>query len=71
MIAEVNGVKLFYEKSGEGRPLVMVHGNGEDHTIFDEAVRALRDDAATAWIRAATAKARTRASCTTATWPRT
>ena len=43
MIAEVNGIKLFYEKSGEGRPLVMVHGNGEDHTIFDEAVRELRN----------------------------
>ena len=44
MIAEVNGVKLFYEKSGEGRPLVMVHGNGEDHTIFDEAVRELKGE---------------------------
>ena len=44
MIAEVNGIRIFYEKSGAGRPLVMVHGNGEDHTIFDEAVRALRDE---------------------------
>ncbi len=44
MIAEVNGIRLFYEKSGEGRPLVMVHGNSEDHTIFNEAVRALRDE---------------------------
>ena len=43
MIAEVNGINLYYEKSGEGRPLVMVHGNGEDHTIFDEAVRELRE----------------------------
>ena len=42
MIAEVNGIRLFYEKSGQGRPLVMVHGNGEDHTIFDEAVRELK-----------------------------
>ncbi len=42
MIAKVNGIELFYEKSGAGRPLVMVHGNGEDHTIFDEAVRELR-----------------------------
>lgn len=39
MIAEVNGIQLYYEKCGEGRPLVMVHGNGEDHTIFDEALR--------------------------------
>lgn len=44
MIAEVNGIRLFYEKSGAGRPLVMVHGNGEDHTIFDEAVRELRNE---------------------------
>ncbi len=41
MIAEVNGVKLYYEVSGRGRALVMVHGNGEDHTIFDEAAREL------------------------------
>ena len=44
MIAEVNGIRQFYEKSGAGRPLVMVHGNGEDHTIFDEAVRKLRNE---------------------------
>ena len=44
MIAEVNGISLFYEKSGAGRPLVMLHGNGEDHTIFDEAARELRGE---------------------------
>jgi len=44
MIAEVNGIRLFYEKTGQGRPLIMVHGNGEDHTIFDEAVRELRGE---------------------------
>ena len=44
MIAEVNGIKLFYEKNGAGRPLVMVHGNGEDHTIFNEAVRELKKE---------------------------
>ena len=41
MFQKVNGIDLFYEKRGEGRPLVLVHGNGEDHTIFDEAVRRL------------------------------
>ncbi len=41
MIAQVNGIKLFYEKRGEGRPIVMVHGNGEDHTIFDKAAVSL------------------------------
>ena len=44
MIAQVNGIELFYEKTGQGRPLVLVHGNGEDHTIFDEAVSALSSD---------------------------
>ena len=37
----VNGIRLSYEQSGEGRPLVLLHGNGEDHTIFDEAVEIL------------------------------
>lgn len=39
----VNGVRLFYEQTGSGRPLIMVHGNSEDHTIFDEAVEVLKD----------------------------
>ena len=43
MIIHVNGIDLFYEKTGNGRPLVMVHGNGEDHTIFDEAVAVLQE----------------------------
>lgn len=37
----VNQVELFYEVVGSGDPLVMVHGNGEDHTIFDKAVELL------------------------------
>ncbi len=41
MLLHVNGVDLYYEKTGEGRPLVMVHGNGEDHSIFQEAVEVL------------------------------
>ena len=44
MIAKVNGIELYYEKTGRGRPLVLVHGNGEDHTIFDEAVAVLSAD---------------------------
>ncbi len=44
MIAKVNGVELFYEKTGQGRPLLLVHGNGEDHSIFNEAVSVLRED---------------------------
>ena len=43
MLAHINNVDLYYEKTGAGRPLVMVHGNGEDHTIFDEAVAVLKE----------------------------
>ena len=41
MFIEVNGIEMFYEQTGEGRPLVMVHGNGEDHSIFKEASEML------------------------------
>ena len=39
----MNGIRLCYEQYGEGRPLVLLHGNGEDHTIFDEAVEVLAE----------------------------
>lgn len=32
---------LFYEESGSGQPLLLIHGNGEDHRIFDAAVPLL------------------------------
>ena len=41
MKAEVNGIELYYEVKGEGKPLIMIHGNGEDHTIFDTAAEKL------------------------------
>ncbi|MGG5341391.1 alpha/beta fold hydrolase [Enterococcus sp. AZ192] len=31
----VNGTELFYTKSGHGEPMLLLHGNGEDHHIFD------------------------------------
>ena len=43
MVIGVNGIQLYYTKTGQGRPLIMVHGNGEDHTIFDEAVGVLKE----------------------------
>ena len=43
MIAKVNGVDLFYEVVGSGEPLIMVHGNGEDHTIFEAAAEKLKE----------------------------
>ena len=41
MIASVNGINLYYEVRGNGRPLILLHGNGEDHTIFEEAAEVL------------------------------
>ena len=41
MIANVNGINLYYEVRGNGRPLILLHGNGEDHTIFEEAAEVL------------------------------
>ena len=37
----VNNVELYYEVVGSGAPLVMIHGNGESHEIFREAVQLL------------------------------
>lgn len=41
MEVQVNGITLFYEAVGSGEPLILVHGNGEDHTIFNEAAAVL------------------------------
>jgi pimeloyl-ACP methyl ester carboxylesterase len=38
MEVRANGISLFYEVSGKGDPLVLLHGNGEDHHIFDALV---------------------------------
>ncbi len=38
----VNGIKLHYEVYGEGHPLIMVHGNGESHKIFEPAIQTLK-----------------------------
>lgn len=43
MFIGLNGIQLYYEKTGQGRPLIMVHGNSEDHTIFNEAVDVLKE----------------------------
>ncbi len=43
MFITVNGVRLFYEKTGSGRPLIMVHCNSMDHKIFKSAVKVLSE----------------------------
>ena len=40
-IVEVNGVRLHYAVEGEGRPVLLVHGNAEDHDLFDVEVGQL------------------------------
>ena len=34
MWINVNGIRMYYEVHGSGRPLIMVHGNSEEHGIF-------------------------------------
>lgn len=41
MIVHCNGINIFYEVRGSGAPLLMLHGNGETHAIFDEAANLL------------------------------
>ena len=41
MLIKVNDIELYYEVKGKGEPLIMVHGNSEDHTIFDTASEIL------------------------------
>ena len=36
------GIKLYYERFGTGAPLIMIHGNGESHEVFLEAIEILR-----------------------------
>lgn len=43
MYIRVNGVELYYEVVGEGYPLVMLHGNREDCSIFDTSSSVLRE----------------------------
>ena len=40
---QVNGVWLHYAVQGEGAPIVLVHGNGEDHHLFDTEIRQLTE----------------------------
>lgn len=37
-----HGIEIFYEKTGTGRPLVLVHGVGQDHTVFDALIEKLK-----------------------------
>jgi len=41
---KVNGINLYYEIYGEGRPIILLHGNQETHKIFDVLINKLKDN---------------------------
>lgn len=41
MYMQLNGQVIYYEKCGEGSPVILVHGNGETHKIFDVLIAEL------------------------------
>ncbi len=41
MYIQLNGQIIYYEKSGEGSPVILVHGNKETHKIFDVLIPEL------------------------------
>lgn len=41
MYLTVNDVTLFYQKSGQGSPILLLHGNGESNEIFDKLIPQL------------------------------
>lgn len=44
MFIKINDISLFYEKSGTGSPIILLHGNGEDSHIFDKLTAKLQND---------------------------
>lgn len=43
MKTELNSITINYEVCGSGKPLILLHGNGESHKIFNKAIEALKD----------------------------
>ncbi len=41
MYIQLNSQVICYEKTGEGSPVILIHGNREDHHIFDELVEVM------------------------------
>lgn len=44
MKIEVNNITINYRQEGEGAPIILLHGNGEDHHIFDKLIEKLKTD---------------------------
>lgn len=43
MLVHANGIDIYYEKTGEGRPFLLLHGNSEDHTKFNQLALVLSE----------------------------
>lgn len=41
MYQKVNGVELYYEKAGQGQPIILLHGNGGSHRLFHKFIKLL------------------------------
>ena len=44
MKVKVNDVVLNYDVSGTGYPIILLHGNGENYTIFNKLIEKLQED---------------------------
>lgn len=44
MFINVNGIELFYEQRGSGRPFILLHGNSEDHSKFGNLIDMLAEN---------------------------
>ncbi len=43
MLQRANGIDIWYEKTGDGPPILLLHGNGESHNIFRVLANQLKD----------------------------
>ena len=43
MFAHVNDIDMYYEVSGSGEPVILIHGNSETHDIFDVTTKDLSE----------------------------
>lgn len=41
MFVKINDINMYYEIQGQGSPVILVHGNGEDHKIFNVLLKDL------------------------------
>lgn len=44
MNINVNNLNIYYEVYGEGKPIILLHGNSETHEIFDKLINRLKDN---------------------------